>query len=167
MSFSIWAFKLEVWNSCHPLKVGLGVWQCFMLKRIQSKEQYQKFIVRVETGSICMLLPYCCQLSSYICCLVLDLWAVTLPFVLFSSEKKKLRLTRKNNAIFINSCRKQELDTAEDMAKHHPDLIMCRKQPGIAIGRVCDKCDGTLRCLWRDRDFWCLLLQRVYAAGER
>uniref|UniRef100_F6H6T9 PHD finger-like domain-containing protein 5B n=1 Tax=Vitis vinifera TaxID=29760 RepID=F6H6T9_VITVI len=28
------------------------------------------------------------------------------------------------------------------MAKHHPDLIMCRKQPGIAIGRVCDKCDG-------------------------
>lgn len=49
--------------------------------------------------------------------------------------------------------RKQELDTAEDMAKHHPDLIMCRKQPGIAIGRVCDKCDGTLRCLWRDRDF--------------
>ena len=28
------------------------------------------------------------------------------------------------------------------MAKHHPDLIMCRKQPGIAIGRLCDKCDG-------------------------
>eukprot|EP00124_Ichthyophonus_hoferi_P004976 Ihof_evm3s629 gene=Ihof_evmTU3s629 len=28
------------------------------------------------------------------------------------------------------------------MAKHHPDLIMCRKQPGVAIGRVCDKCDG-------------------------
>ncbi|KAM0021489.1 hypothetical protein Hdeb2414_s0024g00651591 [Helianthus debilis subsp. tardiflorus] len=23
------------------------------------------------------------------------------------------------------------------MAKHHPDLIMCRKQPGIAIGRLC------------------------------
>ena len=31
------------------------------------------------------------------------------------------------------------------MAKHHPDLIMCRKQPGIAIGRLCDKCDG--RCV--------------------
>lgn len=28
------------------------------------------------------------------------------------------------------------------MAKHHPDLIMCRKQPGIAIGRLCSKCDG-------------------------
>lgn len=22
------------------------------------------------------------------------------------------------------------------------DLVMCRKQPGIAIGRLCDKCDG-------------------------
>lgn len=28
------------------------------------------------------------------------------------------------------------------MAKHHADLIMCRKQPGIAIGRLCEKCDG-------------------------
>ncbi|KAG9320946.1 hypothetical protein KVV02_007694 [Mortierella alpina] len=28
------------------------------------------------------------------------------------------------------------------MSKHHPDLIMCRKQPGIAIGRLCEKCDG-------------------------
>lgn len=27
------------------------------------------------------------------------------------------------------------------MAKHHPDLIMCRKQPGIAIGRLCEKCE--------------------------
>ncbi len=25
-------------------------------------------------------------------------------------------------------------------AKHHPDLIMCRKLPGIAIGRLCEKC---------------------------
>lgn len=33
------------------------------------------------------------------------------------------------------------------MAKHHPDLIMCRKQPGIAIGRLCEKCElwGGLR----------------------
>jgi len=31
------------------------------------------------------------------------------------------------------------------MAKHHPDLIMCRKQTGISIGRLCDKCDG--RCI--------------------
>ena len=26
--------------------------------------------------------------------------------------------------------------------KYHRDLVMCRKQPGIAIGRLCDKCDG-------------------------
>ena len=45
------------------------------------------------------------------------------------------------------------------MAKHHPDLIFCRKQAGkfsqrklvckkilgVAIGRLCDKCDG--RCV--------------------
>ena len=30
-------------------------------------------------------------------------------------------------------------------SKHHPELIMCRKQPGIAVGRVCEKCDG--RCV--------------------
>ena len=28
------------------------------------------------------------------------------------------------------------------MAKHHADLIFCRKQPGIAIGRLCEKCVG-------------------------
>ncbi|KAK0089708.1 hypothetical protein PV326_004383 [Microctonus aethiopoides] len=28
------------------------------------------------------------------------------------------------------------------MAKHHPDLIFCRKQPGVAIGRLCEKDDG-------------------------
>ncbi|OXC69534.1 hypothetical protein AYX13_01701 [Cryptococcus neoformans] len=28
------------------------------------------------------------------------------------------------------------------MSKHHPDLLMCRRQPGIAIGRMCEKCDG-------------------------
>jgi len=28
--------------------------------------------------------------------------------------------------------------------KHQPDLILCRKQPGTAIGRLCEKCDG--RC---------------------
>ncbi|CAO3640870.1 unnamed protein product [Cunninghamella blakesleeana] len=31
------------------------------------------------------------------------------------------------------------------MARHHPNLIFCRKQPGIAIGRLCEKCDG--RCV--------------------
>ena len=33
----------------------------------------------------------------------------------------------------------------ETMAKHHPDLVMCRKQPGVAIGRVCEKCKFLLR----------------------
>ncbi|KZM22236.1 hypothetical protein ST47_g6603 [Ascochyta rabiei] len=28
------------------------------------------------------------------------------------------------------------------MSRHHPDLVMCRKQSGISIGRLCDKCDG-------------------------
>lgn len=28
------------------------------------------------------------------------------------------------------------------MAKHHADLVMCMKQPGIAIGRLCERCDG-------------------------
>ncbi|KFY87212.1 hypothetical protein V498_07250 [Pseudogymnoascus sp. VKM F-4517 (FW-2822)] len=28
------------------------------------------------------------------------------------------------------------------MSRHHPDLVMCRKQPGISLGRLCDKCDG-------------------------
>ncbi|MBA0636918.1 hypothetical protein Godav_029882 [Gossypium davidsonii] len=28
------------------------------------------------------------------------------------------------------------------MAKHQPELIMCRKQPGIAIGRLCEKHEG-------------------------
>ena len=27
------------------------------------------------------------------------------------------------------------------MAKHHTDLVLCRKQPGIAIGRLCEKHD--------------------------
>nr|XP_058921741.1 PHD finger-like domain-containing protein 5A [Kogia breviceps] len=28
------------------------------------------------------------------------------------------------------------------MAKHHPDLIFCCKQAGVATGRLCEKCDG-------------------------
>ena len=32
--------------------------------------------------------------------------------------------------------------TTGAMSKHHPDLIMCRKLPGIAIGRLCERCDG-------------------------
>ena len=34
------------------------------------------------------------------------------------------------------------------MAKHQPDLVMCMKQPGIAIGRLCEKCDG--KCVMCD-----------------
>ena len=30
------------------------------------------------------------------------------------------------------------------MSRHHPDLVMCRKTPGISIGRLCASCDG--RC---------------------
>lgn len=29
-------------------------------------------------------------------------------------------------------------------ARHHSDLVFCRKLPGIAIGKLCEKCDG--RC---------------------
>lgn len=28
------------------------------------------------------------------------------------------------------------------MSKHNPDVILCRKMPGIAVGRLCEKCDG-------------------------
>ncbi len=34
----------------------------------------------------------------------------------------------------------QEQGQVCSMAKHHADLIFCRKQPGIAIGRLCEKC---------------------------
>jgi PHD finger-like domain-containing protein 5A len=30
------------------------------------------------------------------------------------------------------------------MSKHHPDLVMCRRQTGISIGRLCERDDG--RC---------------------
>jgi PHD finger-like domain-containing protein 5A len=28
------------------------------------------------------------------------------------------------------------------MARHHADLVFCRKQPGINIGRLCERHDG-------------------------
>ncbi|RKP02171.1 hypothetical protein CXG81DRAFT_29575 [Caulochytrium protostelioides] len=31
------------------------------------------------------------------------------------------------------------------MSRHTSDLIMCRKQPGTPIGRLCENCDG--RCV--------------------
>ena len=30
----------------------------------------------------------------------------------------------------------------QNLIAKYSDLVMCRKQPGIAIGRLCDKCDG-------------------------
>lgn len=42
----------------------------------------------------------------------------------------------------LNSLQRTKNVVWVTMAKHHPDLIMCRKQPGIAIGRLCEKCDG-------------------------
>ena len=30
------------------------------------------------------------------------------------------------------------------MSKHHPDLVLCRKQTGIGIGKMCQACEG--RC---------------------
>lgn len=34
------------------------------------------------------------------------------------------------------------------MSKHHPDLVLCRKQPGTSIGMLCDECEG--KCVVRD-----------------
>lgn len=31
------------------------------------------------------------------------------------------------------------------MSRHHSDLLQCRRQPGITIGKLCDKCDE--RCV--------------------
>lgn len=28
------------------------------------------------------------------------------------------------------------------MSRHHPDLVMCRKQAGIITGRLCERCEG-------------------------
>lgn len=42
------------------------------------------------------------------------------------------------------------------MAKHHPDLVMCLKQPGTSIGRLCEK------CTWKMRDnmrFLCMIIK--------
>ena len=26
--------------------------------------------------------------------------------------------------------------------RHHPDILLCRKVPGISVGRLCERCDG-------------------------
>ncbi|VDK36926.1 unnamed protein product [Taenia asiatica] len=59
------------------------------------------------------------------------------------------------------------------MAKHHPDLIFCRKQPGVLrdLRLLCSTmytCSHLKMChlrrYWRIR---CLLLSRMYNNGER
>ncbi|GAY37841.1 hypothetical protein CUMW_032110, partial [Citrus unshiu] len=72
------------------------------------------------------------------------------PKILFSTYNKTLSLLIRSNlniffskqADVLRTYRSYQLFVVETMAKHHPDLIMCRKQPGIAIGRLCEKCDG-------------------------
>lgn len=48
------------------------------------------------------------------------------------------------------------------MARHHPDLIMCRKQPGIGVGKLCEKCDG--RCVICDS--YCRQTEEVRICDE-
>ena len=45
------------------------------------------------------------------------------------------------------------------MARHHPDLIFCRKQIGVAIGRLCQRCDG--RCVICDSHVRPAVLVRI------
>lgn len=56
----------------------------------------------------------------------------TLPFHLFSLKDSHLQH-------FTSLSR---LISTQNMSRHHPDLVMCRKQAGISLGRLCDKCDG-------------------------
>ena len=47
------------------------------------------------------------------------------------------------------------------MSKHHPDLILCRKQAGTAIGKVCETCEG--RCVICDSHVrLCSLVRIIY-----
>jgi PHD finger-like domain-containing protein 5A len=45
------------------------------------------------------------------------------------------------------------------MSKHHTDLILCRKQVGISIGRVCETCEG--RCVICDSHVRLCSLARI------
>merc|ERR1712157_249377 len=54
------------------------------------------------------------------------------------------------------------------MARHHPELIFCRKQTGVSIGTLCLKCDG--KCVICDSYVRPCLLVRLckdcdYAGG--
>lgn len=50
------------------------------------------------------------------------------------------------------------------MAKHHQDLIMCRKQPGIAIGRLCERCTSFFEHVSVSRDLIIIYSVQVMAA---
>ena len=42
-------------------------------------------------------------------------------------------------------CRNRALRRSGDgnmAARHHPDLVMCRKQPGTSVGKLCERCEG-------------------------
>ncbi|CAL8381426.1 unnamed protein product [Gadus morhua 'NCC'] len=56
-------------------------------------------------------------------------------------QKTWLFYTKKKTQVKVKQSKALRLRLAI-MAKHHPDLIFCRKQAGVAIGRLCEKCDG-------------------------
>jgi PHD finger-like domain-containing protein 5A len=58
-----------------------------------------------------------------------------------SVHPKPIHLTNNHNNHIPNPTATHK-QTASTMSRHHPDLVMCRKTPGIALGRLCDKCDG-------------------------
>ena len=87
------------------------------------------------------------------------------------SEKRRHRFLEKiffqiylHNFRFRSHYQLRKVTSSSSMAKHHPDLIFCRKQAGVAIGkclvdnlhnqtqqifafptpagRLCEKCDG-------------------------
>lgn len=69
-------------------------------------------------------------------------WGVHRRLFFFSSyfpaSAKSYFIPLSTALIFSFSCYATQII----MSRHHPDLVMCRKQPGISIGRLCDKCDG-------------------------
>lgn len=61
----------------------------------------------------------------------------------FSSLHHKNKLNIEENIYFLVLSLLLFLEfQTKTMAKHHSDLVFCRKLPGIAIGRLCEKCDG-------------------------
>ena len=63
---------------------------------------------------------------------------LSLPGYIYYQNPSKLRPSLSSSTNFSHSVR----PLFSNMSRHHPDLVMCRKQPGISIGRLCDKCDG-------------------------